>query len=272
MEQQRQENRKALDSIGGVDALVKLLGVNTHTGLTKAQVESLRTKFGPNVFPEAPLDSFFALLIEALSDTTELILIAAATVSTIINTLQDPQRGWVDGTAIFIAVFLVANISAANDYAKQLQFRKLEESSQESDRCSVLREGTIERIHPRDVVVGDILVLQAGEMVPADAIMLDTFNVLSNESSLTGEPDDLKKNRNGDCFLLSSCLITEGEDCKALAIGIGTHSQWGKIKANLVTESVNTPLQDKLEIMAATVRPPSAARRSVSLTVTFVCA
>jgi hypothetical protein len=84
--------------------------------------------------------------------------------------------------------------------------------------------------------------------------MLDHVTVLSNESSLTGEPDDLRKTRENDCFLLSSCLITEGEDCKALVIGIGIHSQWGKIKANLVSEAINTPLQDKLEDMAKTVR------------------
>jgi len=78
--------------------------------------------------------------------------------------------------------------------------------------------------------------------------------VLANESSLTGEPDDLKKSKDKDCFLLSSCLITEAEGCRALVIGIGTHSQWGKIKANLVTESVNTPLQDKLEVMTQTVK------------------
>ncbi|RYH17219.1 hypothetical protein EON65_28935 [archaeon] len=98
-----------------------------------------------------------------------------------------------------------------------------------------------------------ILVLQAGDSIPADCILIDKAVVLSNESSLTGEPDDLKKTRDKDCFLLSSCLITEGEDCKALVIGIGTRSQWGKIKANLVTEAVNTPLQDKLENMAADV-------------------
>lgn len=93
-------------------------------------------------------------------------------------------------------------------------------------------------------------------MIPADCILLDKAVVLSNESSLTGEPDDLKKSRAKDCFLLSSCLITEGEDCKALVIGTGLHSQWGKIKSNLVTEAVNTPLQDKLEDMATLVSLP----------------
>jgi P-type Ca2+ transporter type 2C len=92
--------------------------------------------------------------------------------------------------------------------------------------------------------------VQAGDMIPADSVMLDRNVVLSNESSLTGEPDDLKKSRDHDCFLLSSCLITEGEDLRALVIGIGVHSQWGKIKLNLVSEAVNTPLQDKLEEMA----------------------
>jgi hypothetical protein len=58
---------------------------------------------------------------------------------------------------------------------------------------------------------------------------------------------------NGDCFLLSSCLITEGEEVRAVVIGIGMHSQWGKIKANLVSAAVNTPLQDKLEDMTKQV-------------------
>jgi len=73
---------------------------------------------------------------------------------------------------------------------------------------------------------------------------------------LTGEPDDIKKTKDDDCFLLSSCLVTTidgGSNCKAVVIGIGIFSQWGKIKANLVTESVNTPLQDKLETMTKQV-------------------
>lgn len=90
-------------------------------------------------------------------------------------------------------------------------------------------------------------------MIPADCVLLDKNKILSNESSLTGEPEDIKKSRDTDCFLLSSCLITEGEDCKAVVIGIGINSQWGKIKQNLVSEAVNTPLQDKLEDMAKAV-------------------
>ena len=58
-------------------------------------------------------------------------------------------------------------------------------------------------------------------MISADCIIIDTHTVSSNESGLTGEPKDIHKNINGDCFLLSSCLLTEGNGCKALVIGIG---------------------------------------------------
>lgn len=253
IEQSRDDNRANLDELGGVEKLASLIGVDINVGLSHAQVKVQREKFGDNTFPESPMDSYLALLLQALSDTTLLILIAAATVSLVIGVLSHPDDGWIEGAAIFIAIFLVSNISAGNDYSKQLQFKALEQTSAEDERTSVLREGSIERINPRDLVVGDIIVLQAGDAVPADSIIVSKDFVLSNESSLTGEPDDLKKAKDKDCFLLSSCLITEGEECRALVIGIGLHSQWGKIKANLVTEAVNTPLQDKLEEMTKQV-------------------
>ena len=58
-------------------------------------------------------------------------------------------------------------------------------------------------------------------MIPADSVIIDTHTVASNESGLTGEPKDIHKNRDGDCFLLSSCLLTEGQSCRAIVIGIG---------------------------------------------------
>ena len=100
---------------------------------------------------------------------------------------------------------------------------------------------------------------QAGDSIPADAVMVDNSVISCNESALTGEAEDLRKSKSKDCFLLSSCLVTEAEDkLFAIVIGIGKNSQWGKIKANLVSEPANTPLQDKLEDMAGLVRPGCA--------------
>ena len=160
VEQSVAENYNNLVKLGGQVQLCALLGVDVTKGLSKQQVLNMREKFGRNEFPESPMDSYLKLLIGALSDTTLLILLGAATVSLIVGALEDPAEGWIEGIAIFIAIALVANISAGNDYSKQLQFMALEASSAEDDRCSALREGVIEVINPRDLVVGDILVLQ----------------------------------------------------------------------------------------------------------------
>lgn len=158
--QARDDNRKHFDEIGGAEKLCSLIGVTMASGLSASQVRVMRERFGTNEFPESPMSSYLELLIAALSDTTLIILTAAAAVSLVIGILSHPEDGWIEGTAIFIAVFLVSNISAANDYSKQLQFRALEASSAKDERTSVLRNGIIERINPIDIVVGDILVLQ----------------------------------------------------------------------------------------------------------------
>ncbi len=85
-------------------------------------------------------------------------------------------------------------------------------------------------------------------MVPADCILLDSnVHVGSDESSLTGEVEVVKKSPDMDCFLLSSCLIAECDcEVKAIVIAVGLHSQWGKIKSSLDVEQPETPLQVKL--------------------------
>ncbi len=251
VDQAKDSNLEGLISLGGVEGLMQKLGVNLQTGLTSEQVTTMRERFGDNSMPEAPLSTYLELLIDAFGDPVLIILLAAAAVSLGVGIYSEgAHHGWIEGGAIFIAVFAVANISAFNDYTKQLQFKALESSSAEDERCSVLRDGSVLRINPKDLCVGDIVVLQAGDAIPADLIMTSkTHTLLSNESALTGEPDDLKKNKHKDPFLLSSCLITEGEETYNLVFGIGKNSRWGRIKDSLSSEPVNTPLQDKLEDM-----------------------
>ena len=243
------ENRMHLDDYGGQECLATNLGVDVKVGLRRDQVLKHRQKFGSNRFPDSPIDSYWDLLLEALSDSTLVILSIAAIISLVIGIYQDPVIGWVEGAAILIAVFAVSSISAGNDYNKQLQFRDLEKSSAKDELCSILREESVDRYPVSDIVVGDIIVLQTGDQVPADCVIVDHGDVVTNEASLTGEGDDLKKSYNDDCFLLSSCLIVEGDDCRAMVIAVGKQSQWGKIKENLRVTVTNTPLQEKLEEM-----------------------
>ena len=154
------EHRENLDNLGGVEGLARQLGVDLGTGLATSQVAEHRAWYGTNIFPASPFASYLELLMGALSDTTLLILLAAAAVSFGIGYWQDPSSGWVDGAAIFVAVFLVSNIAAANDYSKELQFLELEKAADVDQRTSVLRNGLIERVNPTELVVGDIIILQ----------------------------------------------------------------------------------------------------------------
>jgi Ca2+-transporting ATPase len=188
VEQEREKNRETLDAIGGVKGLLTMIGADTDRGLSDIQVTELREKFGENRFPESPMDSFLTLLLGALNDVTLIILSIAAAVSLVIGVVTEPGgTGYIEGVAIFVAVILVSNISAGNDYSKQLQFQALEATSAADERTSVLRNGSVERINPMEIVVGDIVVLQAGDQIPADCVVCDKNIVLSNESSLTGE-------------------------------------------------------------------------------------
>jgi calcium-translocating P-type ATPase len=227
--------------------------VDLRAGATVEHVRLLRTQYGKNSFPETSITPYYKLLMEALSDSTLIVLLIAATVSLILGLTtqhEGEENKWIEGVSIYFAVILVSNITASNDYTKQLQFRDLENTSQKDELISVIRENTIQRINPIELVVGDVLVLQVGDQVPADAILINEQSIVeANEASLSGEPDDIRKSYLEDPFLLSSSLITSGEEIRALVIGIGRHSQWGKIKANLIVEPSQTPLQAKLEKM-----------------------
>jgi magnesium-transporting ATPase (P-type) len=248
--QAREENLSNLQSLGGLNGLANRLNISLEKGLTEEQVHKMGSVFGFNAFPQAPPKYFIVMLFGALSDPTLLVLLAAATVSLVLGIFEDPQQGWIEAVAIFIAVALVSMITTTNDYSKELQFRALEKSSQQDERTTVLRGGAVQRVLSSQIVVGDIVMLQAGDMIPADCILVDKSAPKVNESSLTGEADDLKKTHDHDPFLLSSCLITESQsDVHALVTGIGLHSQWGKIKSSLDVEAVDTPLQEKLQGM-----------------------
>ena len=166
--QEKKSNFDKLNELGGVDAFIAKYFVESNqnyleNGLLNSQVETYRALFGENLFPETPIDSFLTLFIAALTDPILLILILAAVVSLIVGLVEEPEHGWTEGVAIFIAVILVSFISAGNDYSKQLQFRDLEQTTANDELSSVFRNKRIERIHPREIVIGDIIVLQVAD-------------------------------------------------------------------------------------------------------------
>lgn len=243
-------NKSALNAMGGIPGLAALLGVDLKRGVTGEQATQLRAQYGANVFPAAPMASWLELFVDALKDPIIVVLIFASIISLVVGLIEDPHDGWIEGTAIMIAIMLVATVTASNNYNKELQFRSLEATSKKDERVFIKRCGELHFVNPEEIVVGDLIKLKAGDGIPADGILVEGDGVKANESSLTGEPEDLSKHVVKDPFLLSSSLLTDqgtSPEIFMLVIAVGARSQWGKIQANLVQDSTLTPLQEKLE-------------------------
>ncbi|TYZ65339.1 hypothetical protein PybrP1_012663 [[Pythium] brassicae (nom. inval.)] len=251
-DQMTETNVAELQRVGGVTGLANLLCVNPEQGLPHTEVETgftlRRDRFGTNVFTDAPMKSLLRLFYESLQDTTLIILIIAAIASLVTGYMEHPETGWSEGVAIITGVFLVALVTSVNNYSKEKQFRAL--SAKNDDvLVKVIRCGKPDQVQVGDINVGDVIILETGDKVPADAILIRGQDLKCNESSLTGEPDDVKKTEKSDPFLLSSCLVASGR-AECLVIAVGPECRWGKIKSKLVREQKATPLMEKLEDMA----------------------
>jgi len=183
--------------------------------------------------PLAKIKTLWELIIACFDDLMLRILLAAAFVSLVIGVINDGwEYGWIDGSSIFFAVFIITSVTAGNNYAKEKQFQKLQAREKEGQTVPILRNGTIVTKPTTGIVVGDIVKLQKGKEIPADCIMISGNDLTCNESSLTGEPLDLVKRPLRYChekvtpFLFAKTLITNG-DCIALVCAVGVNTRSG---------------------------------------------
>lgn len=231
-----------------VNELEGILKTSLKSGLTENdQLETRRTHFGINEYASPPLPSYFGLFIDSFEDRTLQILLGSAILSMILGVTVGEEGGWVEGVAILAAVLLVSSVTAANDYNKEVQFRAL--SSVDADKkIKVIRGGNTHVISTFDILVGDIVVMEAGDIIPADCIYISGEGVKVDESSLTGEPEHREVNSKNPA-LLSGCTIQEGM-VRSVVVSTGMNSVYGRVKALSEKERSNTPLQDNLEELA----------------------
>lgn len=239
-------NRELLDQKGGVEGIAKLLNSDLEHGLSVQGVETSRETYGRNVLPEIESASFLELVWEGLQDKTLIMLSVAAVVSLILGIRENPTSGWIEGAAILIAVAIVVLVTATNDYEKEKQFRKLN-AKKDMKNIKVLRGGEKTEVVVFDLVVGDVVLIDTGDIFTADGLFISGHNLLVDESSATGETDSLKKgmHEDHDPFFLSGTKCLDGVG-KMLVIAIGEFSFQGKNMMSLRVESGDTPLQEKL--------------------------
>ncbi|KAJ1901890.1 plasma membrane calcium, partial [Coemansia sp. IMI 209127] len=162
-------------------------------------------KYGVNILPPAKTRSFLSLVWEALHDKMLILLIVAAIVSLGIGIYQDVRVTgddseddqnvhWVEGFAILVAVSVVTLVASVNDYQKERQFRKLN-AKKNDRRVRVIRNGLEHLISTNCIFVGDILSIEPGDIMCADAVVVSASNLQCDESTVTGESDAIKKGR-----------------------------------------------------------------------------
>ncbi|KAI9502179.1 PMCA-type calcium-translocating P-type ATPase [Coemansia spiralis] len=257
--------------LGGSDGICEALRVDAKVGLRQREqigtdhqqepFQARREVFGKNTLPEARTVTFLQLLRDAYNDRTLIMLTIASFVSLAVGIYDDVlgshkdddvKVGWVEGAAIFLAVLVVCFTNAINDYQKERQFQKLN-AKKEDRTVKVLRDGNEIEIGVQEINVGDILLIEPGDIIPVDGVYLSGHNMTCDESSATGESDAIKKgttDENRDPFILSGAKVLEGVG-KMVVVAVGPHSFYGKIMmAMRQGEASETPLQRKLDVLA----------------------
>lgn len=181
--------------------------------------------------PMAEIKTLWQLILACFEDLMLKVLLAAAFVSLIVGVINDGwESGWIDGSSIFFAVFIITGVTAGNNYAKEKQFQKLQAREKEGQTVPIFRNGVLVTKSTTEIVVGDVIKLEKGKEIPADCILISANDMTCNESSLTGEPLDQVKRALKDChtdketpFLFAKTLITNGDGIALVcAVGVST--------------------------------------------------
>ena len=243
-----------------VEIIEKELETNKKNGLSKERVEEKTKKYGFNELREKKKDSIFKKFIEQFKDFSIIVLIIAAIVSGVVGVAQG--EGMTDTIIILIVVLLNAVIGVAQESKAEKSLEALRKLS--SHAAKVIRDGKEIVIPARELVPGDLVILETGDYVSADLRIIESVNLKAQEASLTGESVPVEKvseviNENevsiGDRknMLFSSSLITYGRG-KAIVVKTGMNTEVGKIAGMMnETEKQETPLQKRLNSLGKTL-------------------
>jgi Ca2+-transporting ATPase len=241
--------------------------VPAAAGTNKGQFEDRLRVYKDNRLPERKPDGILTLIWRAYNDKILILLTIAAVVSLALGIYESVSGesgvDWVEGVAICVAIIIVVTVGAANDWQKERQFVKLNKRKDDRE-VKAIRSGKSVQISVHDVTAGDVLHLEPGDAIPADGIFIAGHGVKCDESSATGESDQMKKTSGAevwqriqdgtataklDPFIISGSKVLEGVGTY-LVTSAGVNSSYGKILMSLQTDNEPTPLQVKLGRLA----------------------
>ncbi len=234
---------------GTKEELLSRLGSDAKNGLTEEEAAARLGKYGPNKLKEGKKKTYLQRFLGQFADVMILILLAAAAVSFVIAVMEGETKGFFEPSLILLIVILNALMGVMQESRAEKALDALKNMS--APHAKVIRGGKEQIIDASGLAPGDVIRLEAGDFVPADARLIKSASLKSEESALTGESVPSEKDENvkvpdnaplGDCanMVFSGCSITYGT-------ATGMDTEMGQI-ANLLegAENAQTPLQAKL--------------------------
>lgn len=228
-------------------------------GLTDEEVRASREKHGTNQLTQKETESFWDKYLENFKDPIIRILLVALVVDVIFVILGEAE--WYEAVGILVAVLLATFVSTLSEYRNEATFQKLQE---EASRilCKVYRNNELIEISVDDIVVSDVILLQAGDKIPVDGILIDG-NIKVDQSTLNGEskeaskevmPPDYKDESKSVDFLdkyklFRGTVVVSGE-ATMQAVTVGDKTIYGKLAGELQVEDRDSPLKVKLGKLA----------------------
>ena len=237
-----------------IEQVIRKLRTNIDFGLSSEEVENRKNKHGPNKLEEKKKESLFIRFIKEFQDFMIIILLIAAVVSAGISYFQG-ENDYIDSIIIVAIVVLNAIMGLVQEAKAEKSLEALKNMS--APVAKLRRNGRIVTIRTEEVVPGDIVLLEAGNYVPADCRLINSYNLKVEESSLTGETVPVKKNAEvlldektpiGDTLNMAfaTTIVVNGH-AEAIVTDTGMNTKVGQIAKMIITnESPETPLQKKL--------------------------
>ncbi len=227
----------------------------SHSGLNENQVNESREKYGVNLLTPPKRPSLWKLYFEKFQDPIIRILLVAVVFSFIISVIENE---YAETIGIIIAILLATGISFYFEYDANKKFDLLNAVNEET-LVKVIRSGKIQEIPRKDVVVGDIIILETGEEIPADGELLEAISMQVNESNLTGEPV-VSKTTNpvhfdeeatyGSNMVLRGTTVVDGHG-RMKVTQVGDATEIGKVARQSTEQNTEpTPLNIQLTKLA----------------------
>ena len=241
------------------------------SGLNETDIDERKIKYGTNVIQKEKRHNFFVRFLAQFKNIMVIILLVSAVVSLTISINNGEKYELIESLVIFFIVLMNAFVGAIQEDKAQACLDELEKKT--ASHTKVIRNNKLKTILSEEVVVGDIVIIEAGDVVPADIRLIESKGLNCDESSLTGESESSEKKHDVICDInnalserkniaFKGSLVTSGHG-KGIVITVGNQTEIGKIAHLLVsTKKEQTPLQKSI----------SKVGKFITISVLIVCA